>query len=115
MFLLSGCGDFSSGAEIQQFQADIQPVYDRLPMHGRPRAVIRGASHFTFNDDSALLKSHVLRGLFRLLGKLGIDGRRQLVVTAYCVHCFFEKYFNGAGVSHLDISSPLYPEIRVVE
>ncbi len=99
MFLLSGCGDFSSGAEIQQFQADIQSVDDRLPADGRLRAVIRGASHFTFNDDGARLKSRVLRGLFRLFCKLGIDGRHQLVVTAYYVHSFFDAYLKGAGAS----------------
>jgi len=115
LFLLSGNGDFSSDAEIRRFQADIQSVYNRLPADGRLRVVIRGANHFTFNDDGALLKSRVIRGLFRVFGKLGIDGRRQLAVTAYCVHSFFDAHLKGAGVSRLEISSPLYPEIQVIE
>src|ERR1700680_2676020 len=65
MFLLSGQGDFSSDAEIRQIQADIQSVYDRLPAGGRVRVSIRGANHFTFTDDGALLKSHVLRAVLR--------------------------------------------------
>lgn len=115
MFLLSGHGDFSSDAEIRQIRADIQSVYDRLPADERLRIVIRGANHFTFSDDGALLKSQIVRGLFRVFGKLGIDGRRQLAVTAYCVHSFFDAYLKGPGVSRLEISSPLYPEIQVLE
>ena len=76
---------------------------------------IRGAFHFTFSDDGALLKSRIVRGVLRLLGKLGIDGRRQLAVTAYCLHSFFDAYLKGASVSGLKISSPLYPEIQVLE
>jgi len=115
MFLLSGHGDFSSDTEIRQIEAEIQSVYDRLPAAARLRLVIRGANHFTFSDDGALLKSHLMRGLFRLFGKLGIDGRRQLAVTAYCVHTFFDSYLKGGGVSRPKIPSPLYPEIQVLE
>ena len=82
---------------------------------GRLRIVIRGANHFTFSDDGALLKSHVMRGVLRMFGMLGIDGRRQLEVTAYCVHSFFDAYLKGPGVSRLEISSPLYPEIQIIE
>jgi hypothetical protein len=56
----------------------------------------------------------VLR-MLRLLGILGIDGRRQLAVTAYCVHSFFDAYLNKTGPPRLKISSPLYPEIQVLE
>jgi dienelactone hydrolase len=115
MFLLSGQGDFSSDAEIRQIQADIQSVYDRLPADGRFRIAIHGANHFTFSDDGALLKSGIVRGVLRLFGKLGIDGRRQLAVTAYCLHSFFDAYLKGASASRLKISSSLYPEIQVLE
>jgi dienelactone hydrolase len=115
MFLLSGQGDFSSDAEIRQIATDIQSVYDRLPLDGRLRIAIRGANHFLFSDDGALLKSHIVLRTLRMLGILGIDGRRQLAVTAYCVHSFFDAYLKGAGVSRLKISSPLYPEIEVLE
>ena len=115
MFLLSGHGDFSSDAEIRQIQSDIQSVYDRLPVDGRLRIAIRGANHFTFSDDGALLKSRIVRGVLRLFGILGIDGPRQLAVTAYCVHRFFDAYLKGPSVSRLEISSPRYPEIQVLE
>jgi dienelactone hydrolase len=115
MFLLSGQGDFSSDAEIRQIEADIQSVYDRLPADGRLRIVIRGANHFLFSDDGALLKSHMVLRTLRMLGILGIDGRRQLAVTAYCVHSFFDAYLKKTGSSRLKISSPLYPEIQVLE
>jgi len=115
MFLLSDHGDSSSDPESRQIQADIQSVYDRLPADGRVRIAIRGANHFTFSDDGALLKSRIMRGVLRLFGKLGIDGRRQLVVTAYCVQSFFDAYLKGASVSPLKISSPVYPEIQVLE
>ena len=114
LFLLSDHGDFSADAETRQIKADIQSVYDRLPADGRLRIAIRGANHFTFSDDGALLKSRVMRGVLRILGGLGIEGCRQLVVTAYCVRRFFDAYLKGAGVSRLDMSSPLYPEIRVL-
>jgi predicted dienelactone hydrolase len=115
MFLLSGQGDFSTDVEIRQIRADIQSVYGRLPANGRLRISIRGANHFLFSDDGALLKSHVMRGAFRLLGKLGIDGSRQLAVTAYCVHSFFDAYLMAGSASPPKIASPLYPEIQVFE
>jgi hypothetical protein len=53
--------------------------------------------------------------MLRGLGVVGIDGRRQLAVTVYCLHSFFDTYLKGAGLSPLTISSPLYPEIQVLE
>ena len=114
-FLLSGQGDFSSDAEIRQIQADIQSVYDRLPADGRLRISIRGANHFLFSDDGALLKSHIVLRTLRALGVVGIDGRRQLAVTAYCVHSFFDAYLKAGSASPPKIASPLYPEIQVFE
>jgi hypothetical protein len=58
--------------------ANIQSIYDRLPADGRLCIAIRGANHFLFSDDGALLKSHIVLGT---LGIVGIDGRRQLAVT----------------------------------
>jgi dienelactone hydrolase len=113
MFLLSGEGDFSSGPEVRQFQSEIQSVYDRLPPDRRLRATIRGASHFTFSDDGALLKSGVFRGALHLFGRLGINGRRQLAVTAYCIHAFFDSYLKNEGAALRELSSPAYPEIHV--
>jgi hypothetical protein len=56
-----------------------------------------------------------VKGTLRTFGVLGIDGRRQLAVTAYCVHSFFDAHLKGASGSRLNISHPLYPEIQVIE
>jgi len=69
----------------------------------------------TFSDDGALLKSRIVRGALRVFGKLRIDGPRQLAVTAYCVHRFFDAYLKQPDGSHAWLSSPLYPEIRVLD
>jgi predicted dienelactone hydrolase len=114
MFLLSDHGDLSSDAESSQIQANIQSIYDRLPPDRRLYIMIRGANHFTFSDDGALLKSHIVLGALRAFGMLGIDGRRQLAVTAYCIHSFFDAYLKGASRSRLSLASPLYPEIQVL-
>lgn len=105
----------SSDPETREVLGNIQSIYDRLPADGRVRIAIRGANHFLFSDDGALLKSHIVVGTLRRLGILGIDGRRQLAVTVYCVHSFFDAYLKGKSVPPLKISSPLYPEIEVLE
>lgn len=115
MFLGSGEGDFSSSAEVRQVEFDIKSVYDRLPKNGRLRVSIRGANHFTFSDDGALLRNHAFRWVLRRLGKLGIDGPRQLAVTSYCIRSFFDAYLRCGITSQPRISSSLYPEIQVVE
>jgi predicted dienelactone hydrolase len=58
MFLLS---DHSreSDPQTQQIKADIQSIYERIPVNERLYAWIRGANHFTFSDDGAVLKSHL--------------------------------------------------------
>lgn len=95
---------------MRQIQSDIQSIYERLPADGRLRVSIKGANHFTFTDDGALLKSGIFRGLLRVFGKFRIDGRRQLAITAYCVRSFFDTYLKGQppGIRFED-----YPEIRV--
>ena len=114
MFLLSDHGDESDSASVQ-IERDIRSIYDRIPPERRLRVAIRGAFHFMFSDDGALLKSGMVRGVLRALGKLGIDARRQLAVTTYCVHTFFDHFLKGPGSSALNIASPLYPEIQVLE
>jgi hypothetical protein len=51
----------------------------------------------------------------QMLGILHIDGRRQVAITAYCLRSFFDAHLNGEGVSRLNISSPVYPELQVLE
>jgi len=114
LFLLSDHGKASDPVS-RQIKANIQSIYDRLPADRRLRIAIRGAGHFLFSDDGALLKSRILMGALRTFGVIGIDRRRQLAVTTYCVHSFFDAYLKGAGASRLDLSSPLYPEIQVLK
>ncbi len=114
MFLLSD-HSHESDPEGSQIRADIQSIYDRLPPDGRALIEIHGGNHFLFSDDGALLKSHIVLRTLRMLGLVGIDGRRQLAVTAYCLRSFFDAYLKGASVSPPKISSPLYSEIQVLE
>gem|GEM_PF-285574 len=114
MFLMSA-QIHSSDPESREVKADIESIYDRLPADGRLRIAIRGANHFTFSDDGALLKSAIVRRTLRIFGMLGIDGRRQLSVTAYCVRSFFDTYLKSERGSPLKISSALYPEIEFIE
>lgn len=113
MFLLSMQVE-SSDAESTQVEADIQSIYDHLPPDGRLLVEIRGANHFTFTDDGALLKSGVVRGALRFFGVLGIDGSRQLAITSYCLRSFFDVYLKAASAPPLNISSALYPEIKIL-
>lgn len=113
MFLLSDHGN-ASDPESRQIKANIQSIYDRLPAAGRLRVAIRGANHFMFGDD-AILKSHLLLRTLRGLGILGIDGRRQLAVTTHCVHTFLDSHLKERGPSPVKISSPLFPELQILE
>src|SRR5207245_1218841 len=76
MFLLS---DHSreSAHEGSQIMGNMQTIYDRLPPDGRAFLGIRGANHFLFSDDGALLKSHIVLRTLRMLGIVRIEGRRQ--------------------------------------
>ncbi len=114
MFLLSDHGD-TTDPESNQIVTDIKSIYDRILSDRRLYATIRGAFHFTFTDDGALMKSGIVRGFLRLSGRLGIDARRQLAITTHCVHSFFDAYLKGTGGARSSISSPLYPEIEKLE
>ena len=114
MILLSD-HSHESDPEGSQILSNMQSIYDRLPSDGRAFLEIRGANHFLFSDDGALLKSHIVMRTLRTLGIVGIDGRRQLAVTAYCLRSFFDAYLKSPGVSQPKISSPLYPEIQALK
>jgi dienelactone hydrolase len=115
MFILSDHQIQAPDPETRRILANIQSMFDRLPADSRQRVVIRGANHFLFSDDGALLKSQIVLRILRILGVVGIDGRRQLAVTAYAVHSFFDRHLKGAGTAPLNLSSPLYPEIQGFE
>jgi predicted dienelactone hydrolase len=111
MFLLSDHGT-PKDVVSQRILSQIQAIYDRQPHDSRLRLVIRGAHHFTFSDDGALLKSAVFRGVLRVLAGLRINGRRQVEVTAYAVRTFFDEHLKG-GVDSRGILATV-PEIVVV-
>jgi predicted dienelactone hydrolase len=91
LFLLSDHGQASDPVS-RQIMANIQSIYDRLPRETRRRIVIRGANHFLFSDDGALLKSHIVMGALRMFRIVRIDGLRQLAVTRDCVRSFFDAH-----------------------
>lgn len=95
--------------------ANIQSIRDRSPPDRTLPIAIRGSNHFLFSDDGGLLKSRIVLRTLRMLGIVGIDGRRQLAVAAYCIHSFFDAHLKGAGASRLELSNPPYPEIHVLE
>ena len=115
MFLLSDHGNVESDPEARQIMGNIQSTYERLPVEARYLLTIHGANHFTFSDDAALLKSSFVRGALRMTGHLGIDGTRQLAVTAHCVHSFFDVHLKGIGDQGLNRASSDYPELRWAE
>jgi hypothetical protein len=47
----------------------------------------------------------------RMLGIVGIDGRRQVAVTEHYLSTFFDVYLKGAPPSELQ-SQPEYPEVQ---
>ena len=114
MFLGS---DHSREADPQtrQIKADIRSIYDRIPPNERLYVWIRGANHFTFSDDGAVLKSHLVRGVLRALGKLGVDGGRQIEVTRYCLRTFFDAYLKKSSASPPEMLSSEYPEIQTLK
>jgi dienelactone hydrolase len=110
LWLLS---DHSSAKDpvSQKILAQIQSAYERQPAARRMRVAIKGANHFTFSEDGALLKSGALRGLMRLTGNLGIGGRRQIEASCYAIGSFFDAWLRHADVPQNLFLSLRYPEI----
>jgi predicted dienelactone hydrolase len=114
MFLLSGHAS-SADSQSRTIMAEIRIIYDRLPSRDRLLVELRGASHFLFSDDGALLKSHLALGALRRLHIVGMDGPRQLAMTSYCVRRFFATYLSDtATVRPPQLATTTYPEIRVL-
>jgi predicted dienelactone hydrolase len=116
MFLLSDHrGESNAGepAAIRQAGANIHSIYNRLPNDRRLMIMIRGARHYGFSDDGAMLKSPLLMRVLRTVGVVRLDGRRQVALTAHYISTFFDVYLKGAPASELT-SQPEYPEIEYV-
>ncbi len=112
MFLMSDHKS-ESGAETRRIEENIRSIIDRLPSDRRVQVVIRGANHFGFSDDGAMLKSPPVMRVMRTLSIVRLDGRRQVAVTTDCISTFFNVYLQGAPASTLQ-SQPEYPEIEYV-
>jgi len=110
LWLLSDHG-VAEDSVSRQILGQIQRAYERQPAETRMKVMIKGANHFTFSEDGALLKSGVLRGIMRVGGLLGIRGRRQVEVSAYAVGSFFDSWLRNAGSAQSALTSPSYPEI----
>jgi dienelactone hydrolase len=118
MFLLSdhrgeSDSDASQPEAIRHAGANIHSIYDRLPSDRRLMIVIRGAGHYMFSDDGAMLKSPLVMRVMRSLGIVPLDGRRQVAVTEHYISTFFDVYLKATPASKLQ-SQPEYPEIEYV-
>jgi hypothetical protein len=116
MFLLSdhkGESDAGQPEAIRQAGVNIHSIYDRLPSDRRLMITIRGAGHYMFSDDGAMLKSPFVMRVLRTVGVVRLDGRRQVALTAHYISTFFDVYLKGAPASEL-MRQPEYPEIEYV-
>ncbi len=86
---------------IRHARANIRSILDRLPEDRRMMSEIRGANHFLFSDNGALLKSPLALRVLRWLGIVRIDGRRQLALTARSISGFFDVHLKGAPAAQL--------------
>ena len=114
MFLLSESGQGGdTDAEGRRVIDNIRSIYDRLPSDRRLWITIHGANHFVFSDDGAFLKSPLVRRVLRAGGLMGLDGRRQIGLTAECIDTFFDVYLKDAPATKLN-ALQTYPEIEPV-
>jgi len=66
------------------------------------------------SSDDARFKDRldvVFRGLLRLLGRLHLDGRRQVDITAYALRTFLDAHLKGKTGWRSAFTSPAYPEL----
>jgi len=116
MFILSDHRGESAAGEpeaIRQAGVNIHSIYDRLPSDRRLMITIRGAGHYMFSDDGAMLKSPLVMRVLRAVGVVRLDGRRQVALTAHYISTFFDVYLKGSPASQLS-GQPEYPEIEYV-
>jgi dienelactone hydrolase len=83
--------------EVRQVKSDIASIYDQLPPDRRLEVVMRGANHYGFKDDGALLKSPPLRWALRKANVIGMVGPRQLELTRDCVRSFLDIALQQRG------------------
>ncbi len=111
MFLVSDHSGDTQNPEDKQIEFNFQSIFDRVPSDRRLQVTIRGANHYMFSDDGAMLKSPLLMQGLRMLGIVGINGRRQVAVTEHYISTFFDVYLKGASSTELNRRQD-YPEVE---
>jgi dienelactone hydrolase len=102
----------ASAAELEEINANLRTLFARLSGDRTIKLMIPGSNHYMFSDD-VVLRSHLVLWMLRRLHILGIDGTRQVAITEYCLHAFFDAYLKGPGRERPAILSPQYPELRI--
>jgi dienelactone hydrolase len=110
LFLMEDLRKCDSDAECRQIETNIRSISNEQPNASKLWISIRGANHYMFSEDGAILKSPLLTGALLALGIVHIEGRRQIVVTAHCISTFFDAYLKGAPKFNME-SQSAYPEI----
>lgn len=75
--------------------------------------MIRGANHYGFSDDGAILKAPLLMRALRTAGIVRLSGLRQIAVTGHYVTTFFDVYLKREPASELE-NRAQYPEIEYI-
>ena len=114
LFLMEDMIECDTDSECRQIEANIRSIRNRRPDDRKLWITIRGANHYMFSDDGAMLKSPFLMGVLRTFGIVHIDGRRQIAVTAHCISAFFDVYLKGTSDSGIE-SHLKYPEIAYMQ
>jgi hypothetical protein len=83
------------GLVLDEIQSDIRAARETKPA-GKMVIELRGANHFGFSDDGAILKIPGFRGVLNVLGVPGMPGPRQLELTKRVVRSFLELHLIGA-------------------
>jgi predicted dienelactone hydrolase len=110
---LTGDHSGESDAETRPVLNHLTSIYNRLSADRRAWIMLRGANHYSFSDNGAVMKSHVVLRTLRMLRILGMDGTRQLAIAANVVHTFFDTYVKGQSAAPLRaIAPPAYPEVQ---
>ena len=100
-------------AETRPVLANIRSIYDRLPGDRRWWLMIRGANHYGFSDDGAILKTPLLMRALRTAGIVHLSGLRQIAVTAHYITTFFDVYLKSEPASELT-NRAQFPEVEYV-
>jgi predicted dienelactone hydrolase len=112
LFLMSDHGN-ENDPEGAVIKANFHSLFERMRPDDKLEIVIRGANHFGFSDNGAMLRSPLLMRVLRAFGVVHLNGRRQIAVAVHYIDTFFDVYLKGAPSSELK-RQPEYPEVEYV-